>query len=131
MTEALIWDPSSPEFSKQEQSMFNYREWFVSPNTPARGQLFIKSVTLYAYDAADVMDHDNYVTVMESFVSTLSFQVAQVNIKKVSGLKHLALAKKWGISLKKALNMIHYNTQHGVCTVLHPSLSRQLRTNDH
>ena len=72
MTEALIWDPSRAEFSKQEQSMFNYREWFVSPNTPARGQLFIKSVTLYACDAADVIDDDNYVTVLESYVTMSS-----------------------------------------------------------
>ena len=39
--------------------MFNYRGWFISLNTPARGQLFTNSVTLYAYDAADVMDDDN------------------------------------------------------------------------
>ena len=52
--------------------MFNYRGWFVNPNTLARGQLFINSVTLYAYDAADVMDDDNYATVLESFVITPS-----------------------------------------------------------
>ena len=49
------WNPSSPEYSLQEQSIFNYRGRFVSPNTPARGQLFITSVTSYAYDSADVM----------------------------------------------------------------------------
>ena len=37
-----------------------------------RGQLFIDSVTLYADDAADVMDNDICVTVLESFVSILS-----------------------------------------------------------
>ena len=52
--------------------MFNYREQFVSPNTPAMGESFIDSVILYAYDAADVMDNDNYATVLESFVIKLS-----------------------------------------------------------
>ena len=63
MAKAPLWDPSSPEYSYQEQSMFNYRGQFVSPNTPARGQLFINSVTPYAYDATDVMDDDNYISV--------------------------------------------------------------------
>ena len=70
MVEALPWDPSSPEFSRQEQNIFDCRGRFVSPNTPARRQLFISSVTSHAYDAADAMDHDNYATVWESPVRT-------------------------------------------------------------
>ena len=31
------WDPSSPEFTRQEQSMFDYSGWFVSTKGPARG----------------------------------------------------------------------------------------------
>ena len=91
----------------------------------------MNSVTTYAYDAADVMDNDNYTTVLESLVSTLSLQVAQVHSEKVSGLDHLVTAKKWGISPKKALNMICHTTQCGVCTVLHPSLSRKFKTKNH
>ena len=72
MVEAPPWDPSSPEFSTQEQSMFDERGWFISPDTPARGQLFINSVILFAYEAAHVVDNDNYATVLESSVSTLS-----------------------------------------------------------
>ena len=72
MAEAPPWDSSSPEFSRQEQSMFDYRGRFVGPNTPAREQLFINSVALYAYDAECVMDVDIYATVLESFVRTLS-----------------------------------------------------------
>ena len=52
--------------------MFDYRGQFASPNIPARRQLFINSVTLYANDAADVMDDDSYGTVLESFVTTSS-----------------------------------------------------------
>ena len=75
MMNAPPWDPSSPEFTMQEESMFNYREQFVSPNTPSRGQLFINSVTSYAYDAADVMYNDSCATLLESFVSTSSLKV--------------------------------------------------------
>ena len=40
---------------------------FVSPNTPAKEQLLINSVTLYADDAAYVMDNNAYATVLEIF----------------------------------------------------------------
>ena len=83
---------------------------------------------MYAYDAVDVMDDDNHATVLESFVSISSLQVAQVNTKKVSGLN--LLAKKWGVSPKRVLDTIQHTTQHAVCTVLHLSLSRRFRTND-
>ena len=43
--EALLWDPSSPEYNLQEQSMFDYKGCFVNPNTPTRGQVFINSIT--------------------------------------------------------------------------------------
>ena len=55
------------------------------------GQLLRNSVTSYAYDAADVLDDNNFATVLESFMK-LSLQVAQVNTKKVSGLGYLALS---------------------------------------
>ena len=77
--EASSWDLSSPEFSRQVQSILDHRGQFVIPTTPARGQLFISSVTLHAYDAADVMDDDNYTTMLEYFVIFSSLQVEEVN----------------------------------------------------
>ena len=87
------WDPSSSDYKQQKQSMINYRGRFVSPNTPAREQLYINSVILYAYDAADVIYDDNYATVLDSYVTTSALPVAKVSTKKVLGLNHLALAK--------------------------------------
>ena len=43
---------------------------------------------------------------------------------------HLVLAKMWGTSLNKSFSKMCCTTQNDVCTVLHPSLSRQFRTND-
>ena len=83
MVETPHRHPPSNDFSRQEQHMFNYKGWLVNPNTPARGQLFIDSVTSYAYDAADVLENDSFATVLEDFVSKLSLQEAQVNSKKV------------------------------------------------
>ena len=48
--------------------MLNYRGWFVAHVTLASGQLFIYSVTLYAFDAVDVMDGKKFATVWESYV---------------------------------------------------------------
>ena len=56
------------------------------------------------------MDNDNYATVTESVTLILSLQVVQVDTKKIVGLDDLILAKKRGISPKKALIMIHCTT---------------------
>ena len=72
--------------------MLSYRRWFVIPTTPAKGQSFINSVTLLAYDPADVMDNENFATLLEGFVIILSPQVAQTNTKKVPVLNHLVFA---------------------------------------
>ena len=79
MVEASSWDLSSPEFSRQGQSMLDYRGWFVILNTLESRHLFIEAVNLCA--AGDVMDNNNFNTVLESFVLTLLLQVVQVNTK--------------------------------------------------
>ena len=71
MAEDPPCDISSPAFSRQEQSMLSWRRLFIIPTTPVREPLFINQFTLYNYDAADVMDDDNFATVLESFVMTL------------------------------------------------------------
>ena len=101
--------------------MFDHRGRFVSPTIPESGQLFLNFVTLY-YDAENVMDDNNYSTVLDSNVTTSSMQVVKVHTKKVPGLDHLVLAKRGGISPKKAMNMIRQTTQSGIHTILHPSL---------
>ena len=101
--------------------MLNYRGQFVIHTILERGQLFINSVKSYAYVVADVMDKDNYATVLKSYVTTWSLQVAKVHMKRVSGLDHMVLTKKWSISPKK----------HGIHTVSNPSLSAWFKTNDH
>ena len=101
--EVPTWDPSSPEYSRQEQNMFEYRRHIVSPTTPARGQIFINSLTLYAYVVADVMDDDNYTTVLESFVNTSLLQVTQVNTKKVLGSTICFLSERGVFHPKKHL----------------------------
>ena len=101
MAEAKLWDLPSSEFSRQEQIMLDYRGWFVVSTTPARRQLFFNSITSCAYDAADVMDDDNMVTALKSFIIT-SLWVTQVDTEKVPALDHLVL-KKCDFSPKKHL----------------------------
>jgi hypothetical protein len=43
---------------------------------------------------------------------------------------YVALANRWQIPLHKAKNMVERTTQRGVCTVLHPTLSRRFRTSN-
>ena len=77
------------------------------------------------------MDDNNYATQLDSYVTTSSLQVAKVSTKKVPRLNYLVLVKRWEISPKKALNMIHQIRQYGVHTVLYTSLSSWFKTNDH
>ena len=124
--EAPPWDPSSPDYSQQEQSMFNYRVQYVSPNTPAWGQLYINSVTSYAYDAADVMNNDNYATVLDSYVTTSSLWVAQEGTRAWP----FGYCQKMGDFTQKSTEYDPSDHHCGICIVLHPLLSRRFRTND-
>ena len=105
MAEASWWDPSSPEFHRQEQSMLDHRGLLVIPTIAARGQLVINCFTSYAFNAADVMDNDNFATVLETYVTISFLQITQVNTEKVPSFDHLVLARKWCISPEKALNI--------------------------
>ena len=61
---------------------------------------------------------------------------AHVNVSSMHSSKQkqavdaVTLSKKWGIGLEAAKKTLKVTTQHGVRTVLHPSLSRHFRTND-
>ena len=79
----------------------------------------------------DVLDDNNFNTVLERFVILSSLQVAQVNTKKFPVLNQLVSVKKLGISHKNALNMIHHTAHHDVHVVLHPFLSWKFRSNDY
>ena len=60
MNEAPHWNPSNTEFVQIEQSMFNHRGQFVTPST-----VIFNYVTFFAYDDADVMDDENFATVLK------------------------------------------------------------------
>ena len=115
MAEASLCDPSSFEFSCQEQSMLDCRVWLVIPINLARGQSFINSVILYAYDAADA-------TVLEFFYHHITASCTH-EFQECTALNHSVLAKKWCISPMKALNMINvpYSMVSTQCCI-HPYL---------
>ena len=46
-------------------------------------------------------------------------------------INHIKLSEKWCISPQKAKVTVHRTTHRGICTVLHPYLSRVFRKNDH
>ena len=111
MMKAQPWDPSSPKFSQMEQSMLNYRQWFVAPVNPAKGQLSIKFVISHACNVAYVVDHNNFASPLEIYVIILSLQIAQVHNKKMPVLDRLILAKKWCILSKKDIKKVSYHAE--------------------
>jgi hypothetical protein len=87
----------------------------------------------FQFDAADITDDQNLGTALESHVS-VPMSVSQVGVftsKSTKGIDPITFSKKWGISPEKAQRTVRTTTQRGVRTVLHPSLSRRFRTNDH
>ena len=91
--EAPLWILSSPEFSSQEHSMI-YQKLLCHPYHSSKRT---------AYDAADVMCHNNFATVLESFVIFSLLWVIQVHTKKVPVVDYLVLANEWYVSSKIAL----------------------------
>ena len=74
--------------------MLDYRRWFHVPAMLARGWLLFNSVTFFIYDATDVMDNNNFATVLEINAISLLGWNAQKAFKKVPVLEHLDVAKK-------------------------------------
>ena len=95
----------------------------------ARGPAFISTVVLYslAYDATDVMDHDNLVTALEAQIH-ISIMLIRT-VRKLS-IDPIVLAKRWGIIPEKAQKTIQATNQREIRTVLHPSLLRESITNN-
>jgi hypothetical protein len=50
--------------------------------------------------------------------------------KRQGAMDYVTLAHRWQIPLHEAKHMLERTTQCGVCTVLHPTLSRRFRTNN-
>ena len=73
------------------------------PTTSVKGQLFFSYISSYAFDIVDEMDDDNFATVLESYVTISSLQVAQFDTEKVQVLDHLVIAKKWFCYLRMPL----------------------------
>ena len=85
-------------------------------------------------------DNDNFgmaleagmqVSLVRTCLSPEVYDVCNVYMDKCKGaIDHITLANRWQISLDKAKNTVHRTTQWGICTILHPTLSRRFQTND-
>ena len=96
---------------------------------PTRGPVFVSAVASYslAYDAADVVFNDNFVTALKVQIQNSIMLIGTV--RKLS-IDPRFLAKRWDITPEKAQKTIQAITQRGIRTIRHPSLSRWIRTND-
>ena len=62
------WDPSTDEYLEHETQTLDHQGQIIIPATAARGPVNVNAVILYslAYDAANVMDHDNHATALST-----------------------------------------------------------------
>ena len=72
----------------------------------SKNKRLLNSVTLNAYEAADVIDDDNFVSVLKSFVIISSLS-STIEYQEDTSTWHLVLAKKLDILPKKAINTIY------------------------
>ena len=97
--------------------------------TATRGPVFVSAIVLYslAYNATDVMDNVNLVTVLEA---QIQISIALIGTVRKQSINPIVLAKRWGITPENAQKTIQVTTQRGIRIMLYPSLSRPSRRND-
>ena len=127
--------------------MLSYKGDIVRPATVERTPLMpINSVTITTCaDNVDVLSADNFATALERNVNVFHVQVNKTHtVSRVESTPNLGnvystrgkevdsetLSKRWNIDQRTALNTVKQTTQRGVCSCLHPSLSRRMPTND-
>ena len=95
------------------------------PVTAARGSSAVVSYSL-ADDATDVVDDSNLATETQIQIS-----IALIGTIRKLSIDPIVLVKRWGITPEKTQKTIQATTQRWIRTMLHSSLSRQCRMNDH
>ncbi len=123
--ESLILDPSLSSYSLQEEYILDFRGQIVSTVSMTRGQITmqvnaVSSSPFASYCVVDATDDDNFGISLEFFV-----QISLTSTSMRAAVNHDKLAKHWGISLYCAKATVQHTTQHGVCMIANPVLSRQ------
>jgi hypothetical protein len=157
-TPSLAWDCYDEDFATQEESHINFRGhlisvarsdgscWNTTMGTRSADAVCKEephwklSQVFLQYDTADVTDADKLgvaleATVQVSLVCTClspeTYDVCGVHMGMHKGVvDHVTLANRWQILLHKSKNTVQCTTQKGVCMALHPTLSRNVLTND-
>ena len=108
--------------------MTDYPWHIIIPAIMERGLVFISTAILHsmAYDAIGTTYDDNFATALEECVQ---IRVRLIEIIRTPSMKPIVLAKQWGNTLQK-MQTIQVTPWRWIRTMLHPSLSRQLRAND-
>ena len=101
----------------------------VSLHTVARGPVFVSTVVSYllAYNVDDAMDNDNVATALSA---QIQISIGLIGTARKPSVEEIVLAKRWGITPEEPQKTIQATMQRGSRTMLHPSLSRQYKTND-
>ena len=108
--------------------MLDHQSQINIPTTVARGPVWVSTAILYllAYDATDVMDNNNLATAL---LAQIHISFTLITVRKLS-VESVVFAMRWGITPEKAQKTKQATTQRRMRIMLHPLLSRWLRTND-
>ena len=109
--------------------MLDHQSQSSIPATAARGPVHAKALISYslAYNTADVMDNDNLATTLSA---QIQISIALIGMVRKPSVEPIVLAKRTDITPEKAQKTIQATMQRGIETILHPSLSKQFKTND-
>ena len=89
------WDPSTNEYSEQKFRMLDHQGQISIPTTVKRGPVFVSTIVSYslAYDAADVMDNDNFATALEA---QIHISIALIGMVRKPSIDPNSLGKVMG-----------------------------------
>ena len=121
------WDLHDPYFSAQEDALLTTGRLLRESPEQFRGR-FLAGRHMNPCESLQKCGDEN----LEHFLT------AHIIVSSVGGhastqmqpIDPTDLTAKWGIRLEAACRRLECTTQKRLCTVLHPSLSRRLRTND-
>ena len=82
--------------------------------------MYVSAVVSYslAYDTANVMDNDNFVT---ASTSQIQISIELIGMVRKPSIEPTVLSNKWGITPENAQKTIHATTQKWIrlCSTLH------------
>jgi hypothetical protein len=81
-------------------------------------------------DLSPVLNYGTLLAELDNITTNLNVSLVNSEMSDKAGVDAATLANKWGIGIEAAKRMRLVTTQRGIRRMIHPSLTKQYKTND-